>query len=230
MKPGSIALISVNLLLAVLVPDAAASQGEGGGLLLLVLLPILPVWLAGRFAGRTKAADIYRVWYGTNRRPDGSGFSSLIDDAIHYGFCDVKIPKGHKFGSIGSSRFRRWLQRLMTSTDDALAIADRRPLSRNAFLEAITLRLRQEKRPSALVYIHVYNVSFETAGVRAAQIGFDLKVPGVTAFFSWPSKGEVDSYLADSDSIDQDPERRPALDRCETESGEPYWALRANNT
>jgi len=29
------------------------------------------------------------------------------------------------------------------------------------------------------------------AAIRAAQIGCDLKVPGITAFFSWPSKGRL---------------------------------------
>jgi hypothetical protein len=34
------------------------------------------------------------------------------------------------------------------------------------------------------VYIHGYNVSFEEAVIRAAQMGYDLKVEGVTALFS----------------------------------------------
>jgi esterase/lipase superfamily enzyme len=52
----------------------------------------------------------------------------------------------------------------------------------------------------ALVFIHGFNVSFEAAALRAAQIGFDLQVP-LTAFYSWPSKGKLTGYPADEASI-----------------------------
>jgi esterase/lipase superfamily enzyme len=55
---------------------------------------------------------------------------------------------------------------------------------------------------SALVFIHGYNVKFNDAVVRAAQIGFDLKMSGPTALFSWPSKGTLTDYLADHDSVE----------------------------
>jgi esterase/lipase superfamily enzyme len=48
----------------------------------------------------------------------------------------------------------------------------------------------------------VYNVSFEEAALRAAQIGFDLSIRGVMAFFSWPSRGSIQGYMADSASIE----------------------------
>jgi esterase/lipase superfamily enzyme len=54
----------------------------------------------------------------------------------------------------------------------------------------------------ALVFLHGFNVSFENAALRAAQIGFDLQVPGLTAFYSWPSKGRLSGYSADEASID----------------------------
>jgi esterase/lipase superfamily enzyme len=45
-------------------------------------------------------------------------------------------------------------------------------------------------------------VSFEDAAIRAAQIGYDLKVPGATAFFAWPSRGNVAAYPADEATIE----------------------------
>ena len=57
-------------------------------------------------------------------------------------------------------------------------------------------------RRTGLVYLHGYNVGFEDAAIRAAQIGFDLKVSGATAFFSWPSQGKLDGYPADEASIE----------------------------
>lgn len=49
------------------------------------------------------AAHIYRLWFGTNRRgPTLVNFSSERSDAIHYGECEVTIPKTHRIGSVGS--------------------------------------------------------------------------------------------------------------------------------
>ena len=56
--------------------------------------------------------------------------------------------------------------------------------------------------PHALFFLHGFNVTFQEAAIRAAQIGFDLKVPGATAFFSWPSRGNVMSYPVDEASIE----------------------------
>jgi esterase/lipase superfamily enzyme len=53
-----------------------------------------------------------------------------------------------------------------------------------------------------LVYVHGFNVTFDEAAIRAAQLGYDLKVEGATAFFSWPSRGRLEDYLADGSAID----------------------------
>jgi esterase/lipase superfamily enzyme len=54
----------------------------------------------------------------------------------------------------------------------------------------------------AVIFVHGYNVSFEEAALRAAQIGFDLQVPGITAFFSWPSRGTFVGYHADEAAVE----------------------------
>lgn len=54
----------------------------------------------------------------------------------------------------------------------------------------------------ALVFLHGYNVPFQASAIRAAQLGFDLKVPGLTAFFSWPSGGRLFRYPNDEASIE----------------------------
>ena len=52
------------------------------------------------------------------------------------------------------------------------------------------------------IFLHGYNVSFEEAALRAAQIGFDLSIRGAMAFFSWPSQGDLAGYSADEASIE----------------------------
>jgi esterase/lipase superfamily enzyme len=54
----------------------------------------------------------------------------------------------------------------------------------------------------SVIFIHGYNVSFEDAALRAAQLGTDLGIRGCMAFFSWPSKGSNRSYILDEASIE----------------------------
>ena len=153
-------------------------------------------------------AQLCTVFYGTNRRlidpgsPSG-GFSGLRETdsrTTHYGTCDVVVPKSHKFGSVGSP----WWERLLELTDDRLKLWRIRPALEPAFWRLIEAELARwdDGHRQALVYLHGFNVSFEEAAIRAAQIGVDLKITGVMAFFSWPSKAIISDYPADEASIE----------------------------
>jgi esterase/lipase superfamily enzyme/tetratricopeptide (TPR) repeat protein len=152
-------------------------------------------------------ADIaeYVVWYGTNRRPNdpgdaGKGYSARRDTVVHYGSCRVFIPKSHKIGSIGSP----WLKRLLTMTDDRLRLLGIEESRQEAYWSGIAARLAaiDAGERCALVFVHGYNVLFQDAALRAAQIGFDLSVKGAMAFFSWPSQGSTSGYPADEATIE----------------------------
>lgn len=55
---------------------------------------------------------------------------------------------------------------------------------------------------SALLFIHGYNVTFDEAVIRTAQLSVDLQRgdfdPGVPIAFSWPSAGETADYWGDA--------------------------------
>lgn len=153
-------------------------------------------------------AQIYNVWYGTNRRPIDAGnawrgYSDRRESdprTVHHGMCEVTIPQSHNFGELGSPWYERW----MTLTDDRLKLRRIIGSTEAEFWASVRkeLDLWGESERQALVYLHGYNVIFEEAAIRAAQIGFDLKAQGVTAFFSWPSKGTAHEYPADEASIE----------------------------
>ena len=147
----------------------------------------------------------YTVWFGTNREPvykDRSltGFSSDRSEMVHYGWCRVAIPESHTIGSIGSS----WWKRVITRKDDRLKLLKLKTLADAAYWDAVAaeLRARQPDERDAVVFVHGYNVSFHDAALRAAQLGFDLGVSGVMAFYSWPSKGTLHGYPADEATIE----------------------------
>jgi esterase/lipase superfamily enzyme len=152
------------------------------------------------------AARMYPVWYATNRKlvkpnaTEGSYAPRRSEHGeVYYGVCKVVIPKCHTIGSIGSP----WWKRILTLSDDRLRICEHFVLDEAVYWEKIREQLSQweQRERVALVFVHGYNVTFDGAAIRAAQLGVDLKVP-LTAFFSWPSKGTVAGYIADSASIE----------------------------
>lgn len=147
----------------------------------------------------------YRVWFGTDRQPAdpsdiSKGFSARRGRMVHYGCCDVQVPESHKIGSVGSSA----LHRLLRWTDDRLRMRRTTGIEPDRFWQAVARQLAELGlgRRNAVIFIHGYNVSFDEAAIRAAQLGFDLGV-GTMAFFSWPSKGRKTrrAYQSDGQTI-----------------------------
>jgi esterase/lipase superfamily enzyme len=146
----------------------------------------------------------YRVWFGTNRRPVNSfhpneGFDSSPDPSVHVGSCVVRVPHAHRAGSIGSSALQRIF---VLRADDRLALESIQTVDCDRLLEELRAGLSVDPERRALIYIHGYNTTFAGAAVRAAQIGFDLGIRGIMAFFSWPSHGALRHYLADATAIE----------------------------
>jgi esterase/lipase superfamily enzyme len=147
----------------------------------------------------------YPVWFGTNRKPldardPSRGFSAEFDDRLHFGKRIVRIPSSHRPGELGSPLWRR----LLTGVDDRLRVEPARVLAEAAFraeVQSFLARLDPADR-NVLVFIHGFNTTFDDAARRAAQLGHDLKVPGVTAFFSWPSQGSTSAYLTDQSAME----------------------------
>ena len=122
-------------------------------------------------------------------------------DHITYGLCNVFVPKSRKPGSTGASWWRRWF---LLETDDYLKVYSTHDLPRDVFWTGFANKLQtwwDTGERNAFVFIHGYNVSFNEAAIRAAQISYDLKIPGEMAFYSWPSHADTADYLADEATI-----------------------------
>ena len=108
------------------------------------------------------APKLYPLWFGTNRAPldpkkPSSGFGSDDDRQLHYGTCQVAVPKSHRIGSVGSSFWKR----LLTWTDDRLKLVKLDPLKEDMFWASVRDALIDwnEGPSTAVVFIHGFNVS-----------------------------------------------------------------------
>ncbi|MCY3015721.1 MAG: alpha/beta hydrolase [Planctomycetota bacterium] len=155
-------------------------------------------------AGEERSGRVFPVWFGTNREPLGDGFGNKRAGKTTLGVAEVYVPEAHRFGEVGTSWWTK-LRRL-DLRDDTLRVQRIHSLDVAAFFAQVDAAVKAARNPDgppqALVFIHGFNVSFEEAAVRAAQLGVDLDVSGATAFFSWPSRGSVAAYTADEATID----------------------------
>jgi len=63
-------------------------------------------------------------------------------------------------------------------------------------------RVCEDQHHSALVFIHGFEVNFDDAARRTAQLTYDLGYLGAPILYSWPSTGYFLGYLADETSIE----------------------------
>jgi esterase/lipase superfamily enzyme len=73
-------------------------------------------------------------------------------------------------------------------------------LDRAAFVAGARQLIATAVLPEALVFIHGYNVSFDDAARRAAQIAYDLHFEGLTLLYSWASEGAFVRYGVDKEN------------------------------
>lgn len=156
------------------------------------------------------------VWYATTRAETrGSAgqvaYKDEVDpefksapnprDVVHYGRAKVFVPITHEPGTQASPLWRR----IVTGFDERLVLRSVEALSVEASASDIRSAIDASGRPAAdaFVYVHGYNTSFRDAALRAGQLGFDLRVRGITALFSWPSYNSEDQYGTDGERCEE---------------------------
>jgi len=117
---------------------------------------------------------------------------------LRYGVCSVSIPHSHQSGmleapSLLSFEFRE-------DADKHIVLQRVDPMELSEFSKNLKDQVEYSAWPEALVFIHGYNVTFEDAARRSAQIAYDIKFGGVAAVFSWPSIGDTPGYTWDEQS------------------------------
>lgn len=130
---------------------------------------------------RARLAQKEGTRYTADRSPDGR---------LSVGICEVTIPKTHKTGELEAPS----ILRLEVREDLAKHVVLRKtePLMESAFYTELRERVAESPNRELFVFVHGFNVSFENAARRTAQMAHDLEFRGAPVFFSWPAN---DKYL-----------------------------------
>ncbi len=125
------------------------------------------------------------ILFSTNRKvnsiqPSCSNnyFSIQYDFNTRYGVCEVNVPFLHDIGELDYD--------LKKSNDLSFRFLSYSALSSNDYFSKIA----NDPYPEVILFVHGFNVQFEEAVLRAAQIKYDLKFPGQVLLFTWPAGAE----------------------------------------
>jgi esterase/lipase superfamily enzyme len=191
-----------------------ASARKSAWLMLVSLLLVGAFWIAGVVRRRVllhsmlSAAALLAIalWFSasaspsaTSRAEPGSIYTTAYSDRLSLGICQVSIPGNHQMGKLETPS----VIRLEFGEDEQkhIILRSAQPLESDAFFENIDQELRS-KGDGLLVFVHGYNVSFEDAARRTAQMAYDLNFPGAPVFYSWPSQSNWYQYQMDRKNIE----------------------------
>jgi esterase/lipase superfamily enzyme len=146
------------------------------------------------------------VYFGTDRAASGlkqpeAYFGRTRGRELTLGRAEVSVPHRHRPGDLDSPSWRRLQFRKDQSKH--IVLVSLTPLDSAAWTADYSAALTNSPSRQALVFIHGYNVSFEDAARRTAQLAYDLGIDGPAAFFSWPSRGAFQFYAADEASVER---------------------------
>lgn len=116
---------------------------------------------------------------------------------LAYGECLVRIPKSYKrhSGEIGKVTAASYAR------GETVELESIEPRDQETWLRNLSARVKRGDG-EMIVFVHGFNVSFQDAARRTAQMHYDLELPGAPVFFSWPSRTGILRYWADEASIE----------------------------
>ena len=147
---------------------------------------------------------VVRTFFATDRNSiESAKPEEMFGDRrsnLTYGVCDVSIPHDHRIGRLETASLLRFEFR----PDPAkhVVLLSTTVNHKDNFFTDVAANVRSSTKGDAFIFVHGFNVSFEDAARRAAQIAYDLDFDGAPVFYSWPSKGRVLDYMADEQNIE----------------------------
>lgn len=160
-----------------------------------------------RKTGAEPPSLIVPVFYATDRKRDPKSPAEDVhftserapNEVVSLGVCSVSIPKTHHIGKL--ERPPKWKIWARPKRNEHVMLLSTIELSTEEFWNQLNASVAESTRQDVFIFVHGYNVSFEVAALRSAQLATDLSFQGAPIMFSWPSKGGLARYLSDEGAI-----------------------------
>jgi esterase/lipase superfamily enzyme len=110
-------------------------------------------------------------------------FSTMLGTDLRFGKCIVNTPSEHTIGSLDSAQ--------LGMPNKFFSMKEYSELDG----QSITKVIQDSSEKEVIVFVHGFNVGFEEAIYRAAQIKYDMKFQGEMLVYTWPAGGEDESFI-----------------------------------
>ncbi|HVN41828.1 MAG TPA: alpha/beta hydrolase [Steroidobacteraceae bacterium] len=147
---------------------------------------------------------LMRIYYATDRRatadPAPQARFGGERGALSLGVVNVAVPRTHERGKLESPSVLKL--EFSADPDKHVTLQSLTTLTPDRWRAEIAKRAVALGNPGILLFVHGYNTSFADAALRTAQVSFDLKFPGATVLFSWPSRSSLVEYTVDEQAAE----------------------------
>ncbi len=188
---------------------AAGAAGCGGSAPVVVPVPtaapVVPRATTPRsYAALDTGAMRVVIYVATNRRFAASErpadrFNGDDAGSLQFAAVTVSVPP-YRVRGVGDLPRQGTLSSTFGSAPDpakAFLITGVIPVDSVRFVQRLAADLATTRSRNVLVFVHGFNVSFEDATLRAAQVAADMSFDGIVVLFTWPSAASVSSYMRD---------------------------------
>ncbi len=153
----------------------------------------------GLFAHRIESARFQPANSPPTENTGRTWYAADPSDELRLGVCQVSIPPVHRTGVVERPSVLRFQFR--ENPTQHVVIHEVREVDQERFFAELRDDARQ-RGGGVLVFIHGYNVRFDDAIMRTAQLAYDLDYSGTPVTFSWPSCGDWYKYQVDRRNIE----------------------------
>ena len=155
--------------------------------------------------GSAPSHAVVRVLFATDRRIETRrplAFDSEPADGnqISYGTCFVSVPRDHRMGDLEGPSI--WRLEFRPDPERHVVVLSRELTDPARFFDDVRHLAARSDEQDALVFVHGYNVEFDNAVRRTAQLAYDLGFKGPAMAFSWPSQATLAGYNRDARNVE----------------------------
>jgi esterase/lipase superfamily enzyme len=166
----------------------------------------------------TPTVAIIKVFYATDRQLSPEAVINFEghrgDGSLHYGVFQVSVPRDHRLAII--ERPSIWRFEFKETPAKHFVIVSRTAQDEAVFYQDVSKTVKAQ----VISRCHGFNVGFDDAVYRTAQISYDLGLSGAPILYSWPSNGKVQDYTWDLTANDWSvPHLRTFLEAVATRTG-----------
>ncbi len=160
----------------------------------------------------------WSVLFATNRNPQQDeqtrtiSFKNGYSENLRYGRCSVTLTEPTKaelkearpdgfLGKIVDALPQPWQHEIAFDESKYASVESVTPLPGRDFYSRLNANIEASRQRDVLVFVHGFNVDFESSVSRLAQIARDMPFNGAIVAYSWPSQGGVENYKRDGEVV-----------------------------